>query len=49
VVDDLMRSGATLFGGAKEREALRRYLEGDGDGSPEGARDGDGGKEDGGA
>lgn len=29
VVEDLMRSGATLFGGDQEREALRRYLEGD--------------------
>ena len=49
VVDDLMRSGATLFGGAEGREALRRYLEGDDDGFPEGARDGDAGGEDGGA
>ncbi|MFO7586869.1 MAG: hypothetical protein R6X22_02250 [Gemmatimonadota bacterium] len=29
VVGDLMRSGTTLFGGEDERDALRRYLEGD--------------------
>jgi hypothetical protein len=26
VVADLVRTGATLFGGAEQREALRRYL-----------------------
>lgn len=40
VVEDLVRSGATLFGGHEEREALRRYLEGDLGGGSEAPRDG---------
>jgi len=42
VVEDLMRSSATLFGGQEEREALRRYLEGDLDGESAEGREGDG-------
>ncbi len=36
VVEDLMRSSATLFGGREEREALRRVLDGDLDGDLDG-------------
>lgn len=33
VVADLLKTGATLFGSPEEREALRRYLDGAGDGT----------------